>query len=213
MINYLVGQAIEWVTTPNKRVVLTLEVNNVGYEIQIPSRFARQLPPAGDRVKVYTHLQLREDGVSLFGFASLAEREVFRQAIAVSGVGAQMALAAIDALGLEEFVKAIVTGNTRALCQAPGIGKKTADRLALELKAKLAQGREIATTDSTNGDRNWAGDSQIREDVEMTLLALGYTEDEIHDALKALSTNKIVAQSSDAEDWIRAAIAWLTVEA
>ncbi|MFM7438460.1 MAG: Holliday junction branch migration protein RuvA, partial [Snowella sp.] len=138
MINYLKGQVIGTINTPNNRIMLILEVNQIGYELQIPSRLARQLSvKSSEIVQIFTHLQVREDQQTLYGFTSAAERDLFRQLISVSGVGSQMAIALIDTLGLEDLVQAIVSCNVRSLARTPGVGQKTAERLSLELKAKL----------------------------------------------------------------------------
>jgi Holliday junction DNA helicase RuvA len=113
----------------------------------------------------------------------------------------------LDTLGFSQLLQAIVTENTRLLVQTPGVGKKTAERIALELKSKLAQWRE----ESGVSISPTAGlSAQLQEEVEMTLLALGYTANEVMDAFQNLSQNKEIADSSDVEDWIRAAIAYLS---
>ena len=121
MIGYLKG-AVVGVQTRTNRTTLTLEVNQVGYDLQVPTRLKQQLPPVGDSLQVFTHLQVREDQQILYGFATAAERDLFRQLIAVSGIGPQLALALIDTLGLQELVQAIVSSNTRRLTQTPGVG-------------------------------------------------------------------------------------------
>ena len=211
MINYLKGKAVEIVKSTSNRIIAILEVNQIGYEVQIPSRLARQLP-VGDSepVQIFTHLQIREDQQILYGFACAAERDLFRQLVSVSGIGTQLAIALIDTLGLENLVQAIVTGNIRTLSKTPGVGKKTAERIALELKTKLAQWRQLAgATPSTSSATPAAA---ILEDVEMTLLALGYTSEEIDQALSALSQDNQLLKNPNVEEWIRSAIAWLTVE-
>ncbi len=211
MINYLKGKAVEIVKSTSNRIIAILEVNQIGYEVQIPSRLARQLP-VGDSepVQIFTHLQIREDQQILYGFACAAERDLFRQLVSVSGIGTQLAIALIDTLGLENLVQAIVTGNIRTLSKTPGVGKKTAERIALELKTKLAQWRQLAgVTPSTSSATPAAA---ILEDVEMTLLALGYTGEEIDQALSALSQDNQLLKNPNVEEWIRSAIAWLTVE-
>ncbi len=211
MINYLKGKAVEIVKSTSNRFIVILEVNQIGYEVQIPSRLARQLP-VGDSepVQIFTHLQIREDQQILYGFACAAERDLFRQLVSVSGIGTQLAIALIDTLGLENLVQAIVTGNIRTLSKTPGVGKKTAERIALELKTKLAQWRQLAgATPSTSSATPAAA---ILEDVEMTLLALGYTGEEIDQALSALSQDNQLLKNPNVEEWIRSAIAWLTVE-
>ncbi|HEY9642272.1 MAG TPA: Holliday junction branch migration protein RuvA, partial [Coleofasciculaceae cyanobacterium] len=141
----------------------------------------------------------------LFGFGSMAERDLFRQLISVSGIGPQMAMALLDTLGLADLVQAIVSGNTRLLSRTPGVGPKTAERIALELKSKLSEWRMQSgfTPDA-------APVSSVQEDVEMTLLALGYTNSEITQALRAVGQKTALAKTAQAEDWIREAIAWLS---
>jgi Holliday junction DNA helicase RuvA len=133
---------------------------------------------------------------------------LFRQLVSVSGIGAQLAIALIDTLGLPNLVQAIVTGNIRALSKTPGVGNKTAERIALELKTKLAEWRQLAGVAKPASP---TGPSPgILEDVEMTLLALGYENNEIAQALDAISQDALVAKSTNAEEWIRSAIAWLS---
>ena len=209
MISYLKGTVANIQKSTGNRVTLILEVNQIGYELQIPRRLSQELPAAsGEIVQVFTHLQIREDQQVLYGFASASERDLFRQLVSVSGIGAQLAIALIDTLGLPNLVQAIVTGNVRALAKTPGVGNKTAERIALELKTKLAEWRQlagVATTASSTGPS-----PGILEDVEMTLLALGYENNEIAQALDAISQDTLVAKSTNAEEWIRSAIAWLS---
>jgi holliday junction DNA helicase RuvA len=179
----------------------------VGYDLQVTSRLGQQLPVEGEGVQVFVHQQVREDQIVLFGFASPAERDLFRQLIGVSGIGPQMAMALLDSLGLAELVQAIVSGNTRLLCRTPGVGAKTAERIALELKTKLAEWR-LQSGLSALPDA--APVSATQEDVEMTLLALGYTNSEITQALRAVGQKTALAKTDNAEAWIREAIAWLS---
>ncbi len=209
MINYLQGRLIETFKTPSNRVILILEVNQIGYELQIPSRLARQLATTDtETVQVFTHLQVREDQQILYGFANAAERDLFRQLITVSGIGTQSAIALIDTLGLEDLVQAIVTGNILTLSKAPGVGQKTAERIALELKTKLSQWRKLAgITVSTSSTMPKA---EILEDLQMTLLALGYSNEEINQAISTLSQDNLMLKNPNVDDWIRNAIAWLS---
>jgi Holliday junction DNA helicase RuvA len=209
MIGYLKGTVATINKSTGNRVTLILEVNQIGYELQIPRRLSQELQAAsGELVQVFTHLQIREDQQVLYGFASAAERDLFRQLVSVSGIGAQLAIALIDTLGLQNLVQAIVTGNIRTLSKTPGVGKKTAERIALELKTKLAEWRQLAgitTSASAKGPS-----PVILEDVEMTLLALGYENEEIARALDAISQDTLLAKNTNAEEWIRSAIAWLS---
>lgn len=209
MISYLKGKAIAFVKTLSNRVILIIETNGIGYEIQIPSRLSRQLTIGTEEiVQIFTHQQVREDNIILYGFSTAAERDLFRQLIGVSGIGAQLAIALIDTLGLTDLVQAIVTENIRTLAKTPGVGKKTAERIALELKTKLAQWRQVS---GISLSATSTGPSpEIQEDVEMTLLALGYENEEIQQALSVLSSDAQLLKNPSPEEWIRNAIAWLS---
>lgn len=207
MIDYLKGRVAEVKNTSSNRLILILEVDRIGYEIQVSKRLVQALPEdSAEMVQVFAHLQIREDQPLMYGFSSAAERDLFRQLVSVSGIGAQLAIALLDTLGLADLVQAIVTGNIKQLVRTPGVGSKTAERIALELRTKLAQWRQIMGADTSS---SVAIAPTIQEDVEMTLLALGYTTQEIARSLQALSQNPELVKSQDAEDWIREAISWL----
>jgi holliday junction DNA helicase RuvA len=207
MFSYLKGTVAAIQTTSNHRVTLVLEVNQIGYELQIPPRLVQQLPGVGESTQVFTHLQVKEDQMVLYGFGSAAERDLFRRLISVSGIGAALAIALLDTLSLPELVQAIVSGNTRALAKTPGVGTKTAERIALELKTKLAEWRNFNQLDTLKSGQPAPA---VLEDVEMTLLALGYSSGEVAQAIQVVSQDAVVAKSTNAEDWIRSAIAWLS---
>lgn len=204
MIAYLKGTAIEIQTPTNNRTILVLEVNGVGYELQVPHRTIESIVPNAE-IQIFTHQQLREEQMSIYGFSSAAERDLFRQLISVSGVGASLAIALLDKLGLADTVQAIVSSNIQRLSTAPGVGKKTAERLALELRSKLGQWR-IASGLSESLPLTSLNQS-MQAEVEMTLLALGYTNDEIRHALQAISQDSLMVKSQNIEDWLRLAIA------
>lgn len=213
MISYLKGKKIEIVKTTQNRLFLILEVNDIGYEMQIYSRFARQLDQAENQsIQIFTHLQIQEDKQILYGFPSAAERDLFRQLVAVSGIGMQLAIALIDTLGISELVSAIVTSNIPTLTKTPGVGKKTAERIALELKTKLAQWHKLSGVEVQQPKAVFAPQPEIKEDLEMTLLALGYSNEEIEQVLTALCQDEQLLKNSNAEEWIRSAIAWLSGE-
>ena len=208
MINYLKGQCISVGKNFQNRMMLILEVNQTGYEIQIPSSFAHSLTPdTQEMIQIFTHFYVREDQQLLFGFAAPAERDLFAQLISVSGIGTQLAIALMDTLGLEGLVQAIVMGNIEQLSKTPGVGKKTAERIALELKTKLAQWRQVSGLPQTTS----LPDSSIINDVEMTLLALGYTQAEINRAIAALGQDTTLQKNPNVEDWIRQSITWLSL--
>ena len=208
MISYLKGTVAGVVKSIGNRVILTLEVNSCGYDLQIPARLAAELPATGEAVQVFTHLQIREEQPVLYGFGSLAERDLFRQLISVSGIGASSAIALLDTLELPDLVQAIVTGNIQLLIQAPGVGGKTAERISLELKKKLADWRNATGLAGTASSVPLT--SAVLEEVQDTLLALGYTANEISQALQAVSQNAGLSKNANPEDWIRQAIAYLS---
>ena len=204
MISYLKGIAIHIQTPANNRAILVLEVNQVGYELQVPQHMATEVVPNSE-IQVFTHQQVREDAISLYGFSSAAERDLFRQLISVSGVGASLAIALLDKLGIADTVSAIVTSNIQRLSTAPGVGKKTAERLALELRSKLGQWRIAAGLTAELPLTSL--EPTMQAEVEMTLLALGYTNADIHHALQAISQDSLMVKSPNIEDWLRLAIA------
>jgi holliday junction DNA helicase RuvA len=204
MISYLKGIAIQIQTPSNNKTILILEVDRVGYELQVPQRMIMEVK-IDTEIQVFTHQQVREDAISLYGFISAAERDLFRQLISVSGVGASLAIALLDKLGLADTVSAIVTSNIQRLSTAPGVGKKTAERLALELRSKLGQWRIAAGLSESLPLTNL--NPTMQAEVEMTLLALGYTNDEILHALQAIGRDSLMVKSPNIEDWLRLAIA------
>lgn len=204
MISYLKGTVVALQKQSATRVILTLEVDRVGYELQIVPRLAQHLPPGGETLQVFTEMQIRDDRLILYGFETMAQRDLFRQLVGVSGIGAQLAIALLDTLALPDLVRAIVSGNTQLLCATPGVGKKTAERIALELRAKLAEWLSAQAWEASP-----VLSPDIRDDVEMTLLALGYTPEEVVQALGEIARNGDLADNADAEDWIKAALAFL----
>lgn len=211
MIQFLTGQVISVSKNSQNRWILVLAVNNVGYQLQIPQTLAQSLDPKDQDIKqIFTHLLLRPEQVTLFGFAGLAERDLFGQLMGVSGIGAQLAIALIETLGFEGLVQAVVTGNIKQLCQTPGVGKKGAERLALELKTKLAQWHKLQMGGGATADN--LPPRALLDDLEMTLLALGYSQTEINQAIAALGQSESLTNNQDPEVWIREAIAWLSRE-
>jgi Holliday junction DNA helicase RuvA len=207
MISYLIGTVAALHALPNNRWWMVLEVNQVGYDLQILPRSLDTFT-VGASVQVFTHLHWREDQQQLFGFLSPAERDLFRQLIAVSGIGPQLGLALLDTLGIQDLVQAIVSSNIRMLSRTPGVGAKTAERISLELRNKLAEWRNQSGLVTMPPDA--APLPAVQEDVEMTLLALGYSTQEILQALRAVGQYSTLSKSDDVELWIREAIAWLS---
>ena len=211
MISYLKGKVIEITKSTTNRIILIIEVNQIGYEVQIASRLARKLSvEIEETVQIFTHQQIKEDRQILYGFASVAERDLFRQLIGVSGIGTQSAIALIDSLGIKDLVGAIVNNNIPTLTKTPGIGKKTAERLVLELKNKLATWKEVAGVQISTSNTTAIPKTEIIEELEMTLSALGYTSEEIEQAISAISQDNLLLKNPNVEEWIRSAISWLS---
>ncbi|MGH8000285.1 MAG: Holliday junction branch migration protein RuvA [Brasilonema sp.] len=208
MISYLKGIVAAIQNNSSHRYTLTLEVNGIGYDLQIPARLAQQLPNSGSEVQIFTHYQVREEVPMLYGFGSPGERDVFRHLLGVSGVGAALAIALLDTLELPELVQTIITGNIQLLIQAPGVGKKIAERICLELKTKLVEWRKTAGFFVATGGPALG----ILEEVQMTLLALGYTANEVSHALHVVSEDIGLPKDAYVEEWIKQAIAHLSSE-
>jgi len=154
-----------------------LDCHGVGYEVDVPMSTFYNLPATGETVTLLTHFVVREDAQVLFGFATPAEREAFRQLIRISGVGPRTALAVLSGMSLGEIAQAVTAQDASRLVKVPGIGKKTAERLLLELKGKV--GADLgAPTGSA------ATDAQA--DILQALVALGYSDKEAQAALKSL---------------------------
>lgn len=207
MISYLKGVLADVQKPGNHKIIVTLDVNQVGYDLQVAARQLADLPPIGETIQLFSHQQIRDDQVVLFGFDKRQERELFRLLIGVSGIGPQMALALLDALGDMELVRAIVAGNTRLISKAPGVGKKTAERVVLELKGKLEDWQEQSGVSLVPAG---GPTPSVHEEVEMTLAALGYSQSEIYKALQAVGRQTTLQKSADPENWVREAIAWLS---
>ena len=160
---------------------LIVDVNGVGYELEVPMSTFYGLPALGQNVSLSTHLAVREDGHFLYGFATEDERAAFRQLLKVAGIGARTALAVLSGLSVHDLAQAIALQESGRLVKIPGIGKKTAERLLLELRDKLAKALPAVAGSVT---ANLPGDD--RADIVNALLALGYNEKEALGAVKTL---------------------------
>ena len=162
---------------------LLIDVNGVGYEVDVPMSSFYNLPALGERVTLLTHFIVREDAQILFGFLTHDERQTFRLLIKITGVGPRMALALLSGLSVGELAQAVARQETGRLVKVPGIGKKTAERLLLELKGKLA--------DAISAPATVASDAQA--DILQALIALGYSDREAAAALKCLPPDASVS--------------------
>jgi Holliday junction DNA helicase RuvA len=163
---------------------LLIDVNGVGYEVDVPMSSFYNLPALGERVTLLTHFVVREDAQVLFGFLTHEERSTFRQLVKISGVGPRTALSILSGLSVGELAQAITLQETGRLVKVPGIGKKTAERLLLELKGKLG--------DALAAPMTVASDAQ--GDILQALVALGYSDREAAAALKSLPKDLSVSE-------------------
>jgi holliday junction DNA helicase RuvA len=164
---------------------LLLDVQGVAYEVDVPMSTFYNLPPNGERVTLFTHLVVREDAHLLYGFGSDNERRAFRQLLKVNGIGAKIALSLLSGLSVPELAQAIAMQETGRLTRVPGIGRKTAERLLLELKDKL--GAELAHAIGVNRV------PPATSDIMHALIALGYSEREATAAIRQLPDGIAVA--------------------
>lgn len=178
---------------------ILVDVNGVGYELEVPMSTFYGLPATGQAVSLSTHLAVREDGHFLYGFATEDERTAFRQLLKVAGIGARTALAVLSGLSVADLAQAITLQESGRLVKIPGIGKKTAERLLLELRDKLAKALP-AVAGSVSA--NLPGDD--RSDIMNALLALGYNEKE------ALGATKALPEGVSVSDGIRQALKGLS---
>jgi len=163
---------------------ILVDANGVGYEIDVPMSMFYQLPSISERVTLLTHLIVREDAHQLYGFSTNSERAAFRELIKISGVGARTALSVLSGLSVSELAQTITLQESGRLTRVPGIGKKTAERLLLELKGKL--GADLGTAKTTAANDTAA-------DVIRALLALGYNEREANAAVRGLPADAEVS--------------------
>ena len=177
---------------------ILVDVHGVGYEIDVPMSTFYNLPATGGAVSLHTHFVVREDGHFLFGFATDEERVTFRQLLKVSGVGARMALAVLSGLSVNDLAQAVALQEAGRLVKIPGIGKKTAERLLLELRDKLGKGLPNMAGVRLAAAPGAAPDA--KSDILNALLALGYNERE------ALAAMKGLAEDVGVSDGIRQAL-------
>ena len=162
---------------------LIIDCQGVGYEVSVPMSTFYQLPSVGEKVVLLTHFVVREDAQLLFGFGTAQERELFRELIKISGVGARTALSLLSGMSVADLAQAVTLQEAGRLTKIPGIGKKTAERLLLELKGKF--GADLGTSGTVAHDSN--------SDILNALLALGYSDKEATLALKHIPAGSSVS--------------------
>lgn len=202
MIGFLEGEVAY--LTPQS---VLLNVQGVGYEVRVHDRLHAQLREKSEtRLRITTHLIAKDDGMELFGFQSPQEKEIFLQLTRVSGIGPRTALAIFSLLDFTEIVRAIVSNQPGVLSRAPGVGKKTAQRIILELKEKLSKQHAETLSGETVVDSGLP--TQWQEEIEMTLLALGFSPPEVQKGLQFASTH--TANAGDLDDVLRAILTELS---
>lgn len=180
MIGILSGKLLE-IAPPQ----VVISCGGVGYELDLPISHLPQLPGLGGEVQLFTHLVVREDAHLLFGFIGKTERDCFRQLIKISGIGPRIALALLSTMSSRQLQQAIEEGDLNTLCLTPGIGKKMAERMLLELKGKLVGNLEFIPANGLFAG-NKAADGSIRKDIANALESLGYNNKEITQVVKQL---------------------------
>lgn len=180
---------------------VVLDVNGIGFEVNVTSSVLRNLPPIGDDFRVYTYLQVREDAMVLYGFSSWDERRLFQQITSVTGIGPKTGLGILSAVTPIEFVRAVEQRQLEVLTRIPGIGKKTAERLVLELKDKFK-------------GTSWEGEEEeemmpiapggILQDAEDALIALGYSAGEAEYMVQ--TAHAILGDTNDLQELLKLAL-------
>lgn len=194
MIGFLRGELIA-----KGAPVLLLDVSGVGYEIEAPMSTFYDLPETGKSITLYTHLVVREDAHSLFGFSTLAQRELFRALIKVNGVGAKMALTLLSGLSVDDFHRCIHDTDSAALVRLPGVGKKTAERLIIEMRDRLPSHSGNSKAGEFGGSAEPTANP--RQVAVSALVSLGYKGQEADRMIKNINTD-----GKNSEDIIRLAL-------
>lgn len=197
MIAFLHGKLIDALPTQ-----ATIEVNGVGYDLLIPLSSYDKLPSPGQTVKILTHLVVREDAHVLYGFMTATERGVFRLLInTVSGIGPKIALNILSGITVTAFRGAVAGSDAKMLSQISGVGKKTAERIIIELKDKIGPGGVL---EAQSAQRALSAEDQRVNDAVLALMALGYKPAEAHEAIRA--TQALLGPAAGVEELVRAGL-------
>ena len=197
MITFLHGKLVDALPTQ-----VTVDVNGVGYEALIPLSSYDKLPSRGQEVKLLTHLAVREDAHVLYGFMTTAERELFRLLInTVSGIGPKIALNILSGMNARAFRGAVANGDVQALSQISGVGKKTAERIVVELKDRIGA---AGAWEAISEQRALSPEDQKVNDAALALVALGFKQIEAHDTVRAALS--ALGLKATVEDLVRASL-------
>jgi len=197
MITYLEGKLIEALPTQ-----VVVDVHGMGYELLIPLSSFDKLPPPGQPVKILTQLIVREDSQTLYGFMTATERDLFRLLInSVSGIGPKTALNILSGMNPVAFRGAVANGDVKALSQISGVGKKTAERIVVELRDKVGAAGAL---EAAGARHTLSPDDQKTNDATLALIALGFKQPEAHDAVRAAQT--MLGPAASVEQLVRACL-------
>ena len=174
---------------------LMIDVQGVGYELEASLNAFQNLPELGAEVVLFTHLAVREDAHTLYGFANTAERSLFRNLIRVSGIGPRLALLILSGMSVDAFCRCVREGDTTALVRLPGVGKKTAERLVIEMRDRIGGSDTLPTTITLPGDPPAAMLATPRDDAISALVALGYKLPEASRMVQSLNTEGLASEA------------------
>jgi holliday junction DNA helicase RuvA len=180
---------------------LLVEVQGLGYEIDAPLSTCEQLPEIGENVQLYTHFVVREDAQQLFGFLTREERQLFRTLLKVNGIGPRVALSILSSATPDAFVRSVLQNDTASLIALPGIGKKTAERLVIEMRDKLTDWQPMQKSPLTTLENTPLARHRILQDAISALIALGYKQQEANRLV-----TKVDQGSESSEELIRRAL-------
>jgi holliday junction DNA helicase RuvA len=197
MISYLHGTLVDALPTQ-----VTVDVGGVGYGVLIPLSSYDKLPQPGQEVRLLTQLVVREDAHILYGFMSAAERDLFRMLVqTVSGIGPKLALNVLSGISVTAFRGAVANSDVRALSQIPGVGKKTAERIVVELKDKVGA---AGGWEASSARHSLTPEDQRLNDAVLALMALGFKQVEAHDSVR--KTQASLGPQASVEDIVRACL-------
>jgi holliday junction DNA helicase RuvA len=197
MISFLHGTVVEALPTQ-----VTLNVQGVGYDVLIPLSSFDKLPAPGKEVKILTHLAVREDAHVLYGFMTSAEREMFRLLInTVSGIGPKLALNVLSGMNVTALRGAVAGGDVKALSQISGVGRKTAERIVVELKDKIGA---AGAWEAASAERALSTHDQKVNDAVLALMALGFKQVDAHEAVRG--SLSLLGEKATVEDLVRACL-------
>jgi len=180
---------------------ILVDIQGVGYDIQVPMNTYYQLPEPGVKILLHTHFVVREDAQILYGFYHLSDRHLFRQLIRVNGVGPKMALAILSGMNAEEFASSVINHDIAGLTRLPGVGKKTAERLVIEMKDKVEPIEMDDSMPESEHSDTMTSNRQHERDAVSALVALGYSHQQSEKAVRNVSK-----QAQNSEQMIRLAL-------